>query len=122
MWNEDTTGVRRTKPTKPGYNLELHSFQKAIDWIAGHILGTHGIKITSATHDPELDNWIFYEHEDPVATVPHEMINRILTSLEKMDWKFEDKLLEETFSDDIALEWIREKEEEEEMREKRRRE
>ena len=109
MFNEDTTGVKLTKPSKPGYRIDLQYYSKALDWLMDYILERYGHKVTSIVHDPELDMWRFYEDGQQITSVEQDLLERTALALEKLDWKFED-LLEETLSEEAILRWIEEKE------------
>lgn len=112
MFDTDKTGVTRTKPSKPGWKVDLQYYQRAIDWVAEHILKRHGIKIRKVVHDPDLDLWYFYENGEPTTSIDQALLDRIATLMEQSDWYFEDHL-EEHLGEDAVMEWLRDKEESE---------
>ena len=62
MWNPDTTGVTRSKPSPRLATANLDQYQVCVQWVKS-IMQSVGYTIVEARLDPYCETWYFYEED-----------------------------------------------------------
>lgn len=80
MFNEDTTGVTRKKPTPELFTMDYSAYQEPVDWVRKQLV-PFGFRITEAVLDPYLRVWRFYEGPQFIMQLSHDAMERMLEIL-----------------------------------------
>lgn len=83
MYNPDN--FKPTKPKKQDWNLALETYRPAIDWIKKHIMIHFGLVVSDVVHEPDISAWRFYDGSDVVLSIEHELMDRVLIIVMKID-------------------------------------
>lgn len=98
--DEDRRTLRPKKESPAGFLLNMHEYQKSVDWVKQKVKQAFGKTIDECTYDPNIDYWRFYSENEIIVSLPHDIMERIMLVLEKIDWHFERLNMEEFPSED----------------------